>query len=545
MKQIRGLVGVVMTLGLLAACGTSKEAEKPKDTAKSQSIINVTSGGELATLDSALYSDVYSSDTIGQIIEGLYRVDSDNEAELAMAAKEPQISEDQRVYTFEIREAKWSNGDSVTAADFVYAFQNVVDPDYGSPSANQMDVIKNAKSIREDKGELAELGVKALDDTHLEITLENPTPYLAKLLTGTPFLPKNQAFAEKLGTDYGTDAEKVLSNGPFTISGWDGTNNEWVFTKNDRYWDADNVQLAEINVSVIKEIGTGVSLFEAGDVDFTVIGDEYATQKKNEPEFQAVPKALIGYIGFNTQREITGNRQARLAIAQAYDKEKFADNILADGSIALNGLVPNNYAKNPETDQEFREENGDLLTYDVKKAQAAWETAKKELGKETIELELLSADSPTAKKTVEFLQAELQSNLSGLKVTIKHVPVAQRLDLNRAGDFDFFFGTWTPDYADPINFLEVYESTGGLNFGKFSNAEYDQGIAATKADLATKPEERWQQLLATEKLGIGEEAAIAPVYQGSIAFLTKEGLTDVQVFPFGRSVSYRLAKLTD
>ncbi|MBP1043707.1 peptide ABC transporter substrate-binding protein [Vagococcus sp. BWB3-3] len=545
MKQIRVLVGVVMTLGLLAACGTSKEAEKPKETAKSQSVINVTSGGELATLDSALYSDVYSSDTIGQIIEGLYRVDSDNEAELAMAAKEPQISEDQRVYTFEIREAKWSNGDSVTAADFVYAFQNVVDPDYGSPSANQMDVIKNAKSIREDKGELAELGVKALDDTHLEITLENPTPYLAKLLTGTPFLPKNQAFAEKLGTDYGTDAEKVLSNGPFTISGWDGTNNEWVFTKNDRYWDADNVQLAEINVSVIKEIGTGVSLFEAGDVDFTVIGDEYATQKKNEPEFQAVPKALIGYIGFNTQREITGNRQARLAIAQAYDKEKFADNILADGSIALNGLVPNNYAKNPETDQEFREENGDLLTYDVKKAQAAWETAKKELGKETIELELLSADSPTAKKTVEFLQAELQSNLPGLKVTIKHVPVAQRLDLNRAGDFDFFFGTWTPDYADPINFLEVYESTGGLNFGKFSNAEYDQGIAAAKADLATKPEERWQQLLATEKLGIGQEAAIAPVYQGSIAFLTKEGLTGVQVFPFGRSVSYRLAKMTD
>ncbi len=535
-----------MTISLLAACGTNKQADKPKEKeTKAESVIKVTSGGELSTLDSALYSDVYSSDTIGQIIEGLYRVGPNNEAELAMAAKEPEISEDQTVYTYDIREAQWSNGEPVTANDFVYAFQNVVDPDYGSPSANQMDVIKNAKTIREDKGNLEDLGVKAIDDTHLEITLENPTPYLAKLLTGTPFLPKNQDFAEKLGTDYGTDGEKVLSNGPFTISGWDGTNNEWVFTKNEAYWDAKNVYLDKVKVSVIKEIGTGVSLFEAGDVDFTVIGDEYATQKKNEPEFQAVPKALIGYIGFNTQREITGNRNARLAIAQAYDKEKFAENILADGSIALNGLVPNNYAKNPQTGQEFREENGDLLTYDVEKAQSAWEEAKKELGKDSLELELLSADSPTAKKTVEFLQAELQSNLPGLKVNIKHVPVAQRLDLNRAGEFDFFFGTWTPDYADPINFLEVYESTGGLNFGKFSNPEYDKGIEAAKASLATKPEERWQQMLDTEKLGIGEEVAIAPVYQGSIAFLTKEGLTDVQVFPFGRSVSYRLARLSN
>lgn len=543
MKKIKLLVAAVVIIGGLAACGTEKQTEPKKKEAKSEHQIAVTSGGELSTLDSALYSDVYSSDTIGQVIEGLYRVGPDNEAELAMAAKEPDISEDQRVYTFELRNTTWSNGEPVTANDFVYAFKNVVDPDYGSPSANQMDVIKNAKSIREDTGKLEDLGVKALEDGRLEITLENPTPYLAKLLTGTPFLPKNQAFAEKLGTDYGTDAEKILSNGPFTISGWDGTNNEWTFAKNADYWDASNVFLDKIKVSVIKEIGTGVTLFDAGDVDFTVIGDEYATQKKNEPEFQAVPKALIGYIGFNTQREITGNRDARLAIAQAYDKEKFAENVLADGSIALNGLVPNNYAKNPTTGQEFREENGDLLTYDVAKAQAAWEKAKSQLGKETLELELLSADSPTAKKTVEFLQAELQTNLPGLTVTIKHVPVAQRLDLNRQGDFDFFFGTWTPDYADPINFLEVYDSTGGLNFGKFNNQDYDKGLQAIKSELATQPEERWQKMLAVEKLGIAEEAAIAPVYQGSIAFLTKKGLADVQVFPFGRSVSYRLAKL--
>lgn len=544
MKKVGLLLLATATMVALIACGTDKQADKSKEKEpKTEATINVTSGGELFTLDSALYSDVYSSDTIGQVIEGLYRVGPDNEAELAMAAKEPEISEDQTVYTYELRKAEWSNGDAVTANDFVYAFQTVVDPDYGSPSANQMDVIKNAKAIREDKGELKELGIKALDDGRLEITLENPTPYLAKLLTGTPFLPKNQAFAEKLGTDYGTDAEKVLSNGPFTISDWDGTNNEWVFTKNKTYWDADNVFLETINVSVIKEIGTAVSLFEAGDIDFTVIGEEYATQKQNEAEYEAVPKALIGYVGFNTKREVTGNRKARQAIAQAYDKERFAENILADGSIALNGLVPNNYAKNPKSGQEFREENGDLLTYDVKKAQTLWEEAKKELGKETVDLELLSADSPAAKKTVEFLQAELQSNLPGLNVTIKHVPVAQRLELNRSGDFDFFFGTWTPDYADPINFLEVYESTGGLNFGKFNHADYDQGIQASKSEFATKPEERWQKMLETEKLGIGEEVAIAPVYQGSIAFLTKKGLSDVQVFPFGRSVSYRLAKL--
>lgn len=149
------------------------------------------STGELATLDSALYSDVNSSDMIGQGMEGLYRLNKDGLPELAMAKEEPKVSEDGLVYTFTIKdEAKWSNGDAVKAEDFVYSFKNVIDPNYGSTSSNQMDIFKNGRAIRESKSELDSFGVKALNDKTLELTLEYPIPYLDQVLIGTPFMPK-------------------------------------------------------------------------------------------------------------------------------------------------------------------------------------------------------------------------------------------------------------------------------------------------------------------------------------------------------------------
>ena len=151
--------------------------------------------------------------------------------------------------------------------------------------------------------------------------------------------------------------------------------------KNDHYWDKEHVKLNEIDVQVVKEIGTGANLFDNGDLDYTVLADTYALQYKESKQAHFVPKAMVGYLSPNHRREITGNEHVRKAFLQAIDKETFAKEILGDGSTALNGFVPANFAKNPDTGEDFRKENGDLLPYNIKEAQANWTKAKEELGK--------------------------------------------------------------------------------------------------------------------------------------------------------------------
>lgn len=524
---------------LLGACSTT--GNKKESTTDTKQVIEVSTPGELSTLDSGQYSDVNSSDMIGQVTEGLYRTNKDGDPELALAAEKPTVSEDGKTYTFKLKDTTWSNGDPVTANDFVYAYQYVVDPANASSSSNRMDIFKNASKIRRGEASVDTLGVKALDDKTLQIELESPITYLDQVLVGTPFMPKNAAFAKEKGKSYGTTTENFVGNGPFVIEDWTGTNESWKLVKNPKYWDADNVKLDEVDVQVVKEVGTGVNLFETQALDFTTLSDTYAKQYKDNKNAHYVPKSLVGYLSANQKREVTGNVKVRQAIMQAIDKKAFVEDILGDGSTALNGFVPANFAKDPKTGEDFRKENGDLLPYNVEQAQKLWAEAKQELGQDEITLEVLSADTAAAKKTIEFIQGQLEQNLPGLKINLKSVPLQNRLDLQTQGDFDIAFGTWTPDYADPINFLEFYDSKGGLNTSGYVSESYDQGLEEARTTLANDPEARWDKLKELEKQLVETDTAVIPLYQGAVAYLQSDQLKDLQIYPFGRTVSYRLA----
>ncbi|MBA3927909.1 peptide ABC transporter substrate-binding protein [Listeria rustica] len=537
------LIAMIALIGVvIAACGGGDKASDQVANDGTKQSIKVTSAGEIATLDSALYSDTFSSDAIGQISEGLYRVNPDNDAELGIAKAEPTVSADKKVYTFQLRDdAKWSNGDPVTASDFVFAFQKVVDPKTASPSSNQLDVIKNANQIRNEKASPDTLGVKAINDKTLEITLENPIPYLPKLLTGTPFLPQNEKFVTATGSKYGTSADTVLSNGPFLLKDWSGIGTSWTYIKNKDYWDATNVKLNKVAVQVAKDTGAGVNLYQTGDVQYTALTDEFVQKYKTDKAYHSKEKSLIGYLGFNEDRKATANVHLRKALSMAFDKEAYTDTILGDGSKALNGYIPSGFAKDPGNNKDFRAENGDLVTFDPEKAKSEWVTAKQELGVDKLTLEILSSDTEVSKKTVEFLQSEIQKNLPDITIKLKSVPLKNRLALTTAGDYDVFYGTWMPDYSDPINFLEVYQSDGGLNFSKYDSATYDAGLNDIKSTYATEPEKRWDKMLELEKQLIQTDAVVAPFYQGASAYLLDPTVKDVQIYPFGRNISYRLA----
>lgn len=204
----------------------------------------------------------------------------------------------------------------------------------------------------------------------------------------------------------------------------------------------------------------------------------------------------------------------------------------------MNGQVPREFAFN-EAGEDYRDVAGDLLVYDVDAAQKDWNTAKEELGFDTIELELLVSDVELSGRTAEFLQAQLQENLPGLSITIRSVPLKNRLEIQGDLQFDIYYGTWTPSFQDASIFVDQYTTSGGINFGEYSNESYDQLVASAKYDFANDLDGRWETLIEAEKLGIGQEAAAAPIYQSANTFLLAPEVKGLKVLPFGRSLDLR------
>ena len=505
--------------------------------------LSIATQGELATLDSALYNDVPSSDMIGQVFEGLYRVKNGTEVEFGQA-ESVKVSDDGLTYTFTLRDGlKWSDGSPVTAADFEYSYQRLADPKSGA-SVQSVDVFKNAAAVRKGEKEVSELGVKALDDKTLEVTLEYPAPYLPKLLSGSRYMPVSKAVHSAKGDKYGTSADNVVTNGPFTIQDWNGTNLEWKLVKNDNYWDAANVYLKDVQVQVIKENSTGADLFDAGQLDYTTLTDQFVQEYTGADDFHTASKATIGYLSFNTQREATANADLRRAIAQAFDKQVYADSVIQDGSKVLNNQVPKDFDVN-EAGEDYQTAAGPMLEYNLEAAQADWAKAKAALGKDTIELQLLTSDVGLSKRTAEFLQAQLEANLPGLKLTISSVPLKNRLEFQRQSDFDIFYGTWAPDYQDALNFIEQYKTGGGINFAKYSNAEYDKLVEQARNEYANDPAKRRQALIQAEVIGIKQDAVAAPIYQSSTSYLLKSRVKNFEVMPFGRTINLRPVYVTE
>lgn len=537
---VLGATALTISTVTLPTFANAQEVEINPDV---EQTINIMTIGELATLDSMLYNDTPSSDMIGQAFEGLYRVSTGTEVELGQAA-DVEISEDGLIYTFTLREdIEWSNGDPVTAEDFEYTYQRLVDPANENTSSS-VEIFKNANAIRNGEMELDELGVRALDDLTLEIELEYPAPYLPKLLTGSRFLPVNKQFAEEAGSSYGTSATNVVTNGPFLLEGWEGTNLEWTLVKNPNYWDADNVYLENVLVSVVKETGTGADLFDAGQLDYTILSDQFVGQYEGSDVFNQVPKATIGHLMFNVTNETTGNAALRRAISQAFDRELYASSVIQDGSTPLNGWVPVGFDVN-EAEVDFREEAGDLLTFDVETAQADWEQAKEELGMEEIEVELLISDVDLSGRTAEYLQSQLMQNLPGLTITIRQVPLQNRLEIQRNLDYDVFYGTWAPDYQDAMNFIEQLATSGGINFAEYSNEEVDTLVEQARTEFANDPEQRRAALIEAERIAIGEDAVAPVLYQAATSYLLNPAIENFEVLPFGRTINLRTTYVTE
>jgi len=507
-----------------------------------EQVLNLTEGSEIPTMDPSMATDAVAFQVLGSTMEGLYRLGEDAQIKPGIA-KDHTISDDALTWTFELREdATWSNDDPVTAHDFVYAWKRAVDPETGSEYGPYMmgGVVKNAKAINNGDAPLEDLGVKAVDDYTFEVTLEKPIPYFESLTAFGTFLPINKAAVEEYGEDFALEAENIHYNGPFILSEWDHGEG-WTLTKNPDYWDADTVSLEEINYSVVKDVATGVNLYKTGDIDATGLSAEFVDEFRNDEDFEVNPENVLFYFKYNqTGHEALANKNARRALSKGINKKGLVDVILNNGSLVATGDIPQEFAKHPETGEDFRDINGDFLTFDKEAAAEAWEKAKEELGQDEITLELLGGDSETAKNMSEYFKNQWESNLDGLSVEIKQVPFQERLRLDTDMEYQIQVSGWGPDYLDPNTFLNMWLEDGGNNKMGYHNPEYDALIEKANNELAQKPVERFETFLEAEEI-LMEDAAIGPLYQRATSSVWKPYVKNVIRNPMGPDFSFKWA----
>ncbi|TWT27980.1 peptide ABC transporter substrate-binding protein [Planomicrobium sp. CPCC 101110] len=554
------LLSLVLVLSaFLAACGgggdSSSETTTETEEGTSESgasgepdaeqVLNLMESAEIPTMDSAIAEDAVAFNILNNVNEGLYRLNQENVAEPAIAEGEPTISEDGLTYTFKLRDAKWDNGEPVTAQDFVFAWQRAIDPATGSPYGPYMmgGTIKNAAKIAADEMDKEELGVKAVDEKTLEVTLERPTPYFLSLMSFGTFLPQNEKFVTEKGDDYASNSENLLSNGPFKLTNWDGTGLTWSMEKNPEYWDAETVQLETINVDVVKEPATAVNLYNSGEKDRALLTGEFALQYADNEEVVKELEPTIFYLKFNQERngEKTplANVNIRKAIAMAFNKQDLVDVVLANGSLPANYLVPTEFTFD-ENKADFREVNGDLISFNAEEAKKLWAQGLEEEGVTEVTLELLGGDTETAKSMDEYLKSQLEENLEGLTVKLKAVPFQVRLELDQKQDYEIQTAGWGPDYQDPMTFIDLFVTDSSQNRMSYSNAEYDALVESAKGELAQDTAARWDAMAQAEKLLL-EEAAIAPIYQRGLMSLQKPYVQGIVTHPFGGDYSYKWA----
>ncbi|WP_054860559.1 ABC transporter substrate-binding protein [Gracilibacillus sp. JCM 18860] len=455
MKQKSGLLLLIFTIltFVLAACSfendnSSDDKQSEEGSSEEENVLRIAETADIPTMDPIMTEDNVSTLWIDTVYEGLYRQAPGGEIVSGIAKKEEtEVSDDGLTYTFHLREdAKWANGDPVTAQDFVYGWQRAVNPDNGSFYGNYLmsGKIKNAEQIFAGELPPEDLGVSAPDDYTFVVELEVPVPYFDSYVINSNFLPAHKEFVEEQGDQFSLSPEGILANGPFKMTSWQADSG-WKLEKNEEYWDAENVALDGISVKVIKQADTRLSNYEVGELDRVTLQGSQVSENRTSPEYQVLSETAVFYMKMNQESleksEYMQNKNFRMALAKGFDKQAYIDVAYGNDSTPIDFYVPTEFIQHPETEEDFQA-GSDLLSFDVEAAQEYWAAAKEELGFEEVSLSFLSGDTDTAKSISEVMKTELEKNLEGLTIETKNVPWAQQLDLMREKNYELAVSGW-------------------------------------------------------------------------------------------------------
>jgi oligopeptide transport system substrate-binding protein len=505
-KTFGNLIFLTLLLAIVAGC--SSDRKTPVELGIEQQILHIGNGGEPSDIDPHGNSGQPDSQIKRALFEGLVSLTSDSLKVIPGVAESWSISEDGLTYTFSLRKnARWSNGDAVTAHDFVWTWKRGMAPNLGHPYAYMFFIFKNAEAYH--NGELkdfSEVGIKALDDYTLQFELSGPTLYVLELLAFKTMYPVHRSTLEKfnaveqLATAW-TRPENFVGNGPFVIKDW-VVNQVLSVKKNDHYWDSDNIKLNEIHFHAVQSINAEERMFRAGQLHMTMFlppekVDVY--RKENHPAFNSFSLYSTYFYAFNTQKPPLNDVRVRKALAYAVDRNLLTERVMKGGEIPAYAFTPPNElgyipkAKMPE---------------DVALARELLAEAGYPGGKGFPRVTILYNTLEHHQTIAVVLQQMWKENL-GIEVNLQNEDWKVWLASVNLGNFEISRSGWGGDYVDPNTFLDVHVTGGGNNKSKWSNVRYDELIHL--ASQTTDQEQRFAYFQEAEAILV-EDVPIIPLY---------------------------------
>jgi oligopeptide transport system substrate-binding protein len=469
-------------------------------------------GSEVETLDPNVAESVPANNVTRDLFEGLTAVRSDGETVPGVAEKWEM--KDPTTWIFHLRKnAKWSNGEPVTATDFVFSAQRLVDPKTASPYANTYGMfLLNGTEIVAGKKQVASLGVTAIDANTLQIKTPYPVPFLPDLMTNTNFGPINQAALEKNGKDW-TKPGKLVSNGAFMLKDWQ-VNNRLVLAKNPNYWNAGYVQINQVTYLPIEDENTDVKQYESGGNDwvYQLPSGTFARYKQEYPnEMRAAPMLGLRYYSFNNKDPLLKDVRVRKALSMVIDRDILAQRVTADGQIPAYGVIVKGV------------KGADVSAYDW----ASWpmakrvEEAKKLLAEAGVKpgtkLQFAMNTSEYHKKMAIFAASEWKSKL-GLDTEIQAMEFKVLLKKRHDGDYQIARNGWVADYNDASTFLTLVQCGSEQNDNQACNPKAD--ALMHEASNSTDPAARLKLQTEAGKVAM-EDYPMLPLLQYTLVRLVK------------------------
>ncbi|MBU2897777.1 ABC transporter substrate-binding protein [Vibrio hepatarius] len=510
-NQITQALLLGASLAVAATSSYTFAADVPSGTklAKKQELVRG-NGAEVSSLDPQKTEGVPESNVLRDLMEGL--VIQDAMGKTIPGAAESWTTEDNKTFTFKIRkDAKWSNGDPVTAYDFEYSFKRAADPKTASPYSWYIEYakIKNASDVIVGKKDKNELGVKAVDAQTLVLETEIPLPHLVKMLAHTTMYPVHKATVEKYGDSW-TKPEHYVSNGAYTLKDW-VVNEKIVLERNKDYWDNSDTVIDKVTYLPIESQNAEMNRFLSGEIHMTdeLPNEQFRRLVKEYPQNVAVsPYLCTYYYGFNNKRPPFDDARVRKALSYTIDRDIVTKAILGQGQLPAYGLTHSGITGFSPDAPEYAK-----MTQKERVAQA------KELLTEAgfnsghpLDFTLLYNTDDNHKKIAVAVQSMWKKSLgSFVSVKLENQEWKTYLESSKQGDFDVRRAGWCADYNEASTFLSVAMTDNGQNDQKYSSAVYDK--AMNDAATVAKTDEERNQFYAMAESQLAKDMPIAPIYE--------------------------------
>ena len=510
---------------VLAACSDSEKSSGDNGEGSKESsgakVLNVNNSSEPGSLHPAKAQGTHESWILQHTFEGLTKKDEKGEIQPGMA-ESWETSEDATKWTFKLKEGmKWSNGDPLTAEDFEYAWKYALNPETAADYAYQLYYLKGGAAYNSKEGKVEDVGVKAVDDLTLEVTLEEPTPYFLELTSFYTYYPIDKKVQED-NPDWALDGKSHVSNGPFKVTEWKHKESVKI-EKNDNYYDKDNIKLDTVNFAMIEDENTAWQMYENGELDiaYPLPGDKTGELiQTKDKEFHVEPNLAVYYYNLNTKVKPFNNAKVRKALAMSIDRKTITENITQGGQVPAYGIIPPGIK---DASGDFQENTGDLFKEDSAEAKKLLKEGLKEEGMDKMpDFSILYNTLDAHKKIAEAIQDQWRENL-GVKVSLENAEFQVKLDREKAGDFQISRAGWVGDYADPMTFM-LWETDGAYNDADWSNKEYDKYL--NEAKTTVDAEKRMAALHNAEKV-LMDEMPVLPIYFYTSPYTVKSNVTGV------------------